>query len=72
MADINDIKRCTLQAMMKDELLMQGLVLKGGNALQLAYDITNRGSIDIDFSMEKEFKDKDFERLSNIFDQYLS
>ena len=72
MADINDIKRCTLQAMMKDELLMQGLVLKGGNALQLAYDITNRGSIDIDFSMEKEFKDKDFERLSNIFDQYLN
>lgn len=36
MVDINEIKRCTLQAMMKDDLLMQGLVLKGGNALQLA------------------------------------
>ncbi len=72
MKDINEIKRCTLQAMMKDELLMQGLVLKGGNALQLAYDITNRGSIDIDFSMENEFKDKDFERLSRVFDKNLN
>lgn len=45
MVGINEIKRCTLQAMMKDGLLMQGLVLKGGNALQLAYDITNRGGL---------------------------
>lgn len=64
MVDINEIKRCTLQAMMKDDLLMQGLVLKGGNALQLAYDITNRGSIDIDFSMENEFKDTSNPQLS--------
>ena len=33
MVDINEIKRCTLQAMMKDDLLMQGLVLKGGNEI---------------------------------------
>ena len=40
MVDINEIKRCTLQAMMKDDLLMQGLVLKGGNALQSTTDRT--------------------------------
>lgn len=72
MEDINEIKRVTLQAMMKDDLLMQGLVLKGGNALQLAYDITNRGSIDIDFSMENEFNDKDFGRLTRVFNGYLN
>lgn len=72
MANINEIKRLTLQAMMRDDLLMQGLVLKGGNALQLAYDITNRGSIDIDFSMENEFKEQDFERLSRVFGEYLN
>lgn len=72
MANINEIKRLTLQAMMRDDLLMQGLVLKGGNALQLAYDITNRGSIDIDFSMENEFKEHDFERLSRVFGEYLN
>ena len=64
MVDINEIKRCTLQAMMKDDLLMQGMVLNGGIALQLAYDITNRGSIDLTYYMENEFQYKDFERLS--------
>ena len=41
---------------------MQGLVLQGGNALQLAYDITNRGSIDI-LLYGKRVYDKDFENL---------
>lgn len=62
----------TLRAMMADDLLMKGLVLKGGNALQLAYDITSRGSIDIDFSMENEFSEKDFNRLSNTFNELLN
>lgn len=62
----------TLQALMSDEILMEGLVLKGGNALQLAYDITNRGSIDIDFSMDHEFSPKDFERLKKIFSDLLN
>ncbi len=35
------------------------LVLKGGNALDLVYDISNRGSIDIDFSMESDFTEKE-------------
>ena len=62
----------TLRAMMSDDILMKGLVLKGGNALQLAYDITSRGSIDIDFSMEKDFSENDFKRLSQAFETYLN
>lgn len=57
---------------MSDDVLMQGLVLKGGNALQLAYDLINRGSIDIDFSIENEFSDKDFLRLERQFDYLLN
>lgn len=57
---------------MSDDILMQGLVLKGGNALQLAYDITSRGSIDIDFSMEREFPEKDFTRLTRVFGELLN
>lgn len=72
MVSIDDIKKTTLRALMSDDVLMQGLILKGGNALQLAYDITNRGSIDIDFSMEQEFSEKDFERLTRVFDEYLN
>lgn len=72
MINIDEIKKITLKALMADEVLMQGLVLKGGNALQLAYDITNRGSIDIDFSMQNEFSEKDFNRLNRIFDELLN
>lgn len=72
MINIEDIKRLTLRALMADDILMQGLVLKGGNALQLAYDITNRGSIDIDFSMEKEFSEQDFSRLTREFGRLLN
>lgn len=72
MVSIDDIKRLTLRALMADDILMQGLVLKGGNALQLAYDITNRGSVDIDFSMEREFSEKDFQRLGKVFNNLLN
>ncbi|WP_108821228.1 nucleotidyl transferase AbiEii/AbiGii toxin family protein [Dysgonomonas sp. Marseille-P4361] len=72
MASLNDIKKITLRALMSDDLLMHGLVLKGGNALQLAYDLTNRGSVDIDFSMENEFSANDFNRLTNVFCSLLN
>lgn len=52
---------------------MHSLVLKGGNALRLAYEITNRGSIDIDFSVEREFTDEEIKKmpvvLEMIFDR---
>lgn len=37
---IETIKMLTLRALVSDESLMYGLVLKGGNALQLAYGMT--------------------------------
>ena len=43
----------TLRALISDEELMYGLVLKGGNALELAYKITDRASKDVDFSKEE-------------------
>lgn len=52
---LNRIKLLTISALVSDENLMGMLVLKGGNALDLAYDISFRGSIDIDFSIEGEF-----------------
>lgn len=71
--DIDKIKMLTLRALMSDETLMHSLVLKGGNALQLAYEITNRGSIDIDFSVEREFTDEEIKKmpvvLEMIFDR---
>lgn len=62
---LQKIKRLTISALVADDLLMGILVLKGGNALDLAYDISNRGSIDIDFSMEKDFTGDEKRRIAN-------
>ncbi len=66
------IKRLTVSALVADDILMGILVLKGGNALDLAYDITNRGSIDIDFSIEKDFSEMEKERLLNQISNLLN
>lgn len=61
---LEKVKRLTIAALVSDDMLMGILVLKGGNALNIAYDITNRGSIDIDFSIEKDFNEAERERIS--------
>ncbi|MCZ8168254.1 MAG: nucleotidyl transferase AbiEii/AbiGii toxin family protein [Flavobacterium sp.] len=66
------IKRLTIKALLHDEQLMYGLVLKGGNALQLVYEITDRASMDIDFSIEGDFSERDFQRISGILDVLLN
>lgn len=56
---IEEIKRIALIAMVSDDDLMETLVLKGGNALDIVYGISPRASIDLDFSIENDFKDID-------------
>jgi predicted nucleotidyltransferase component of viral defense system len=50
------IKRLALIAMFSDDDLMEMFVLKGGNALDIVYNITYRASADLDFSIMNEFK----------------
>lgn len=57
LAELERIKILTITALLSDEDLVGRLVLKGGNALNLVYNISTRGSIDIDFSMQKDFSD---------------
>ena len=57
--------RLTVSALVSDDILMGILVLKGGNALDLAYDLSSRGSIDIDFSMENDFTEAEKKRIQN-------
>ncbi|MBN2181253.1 MAG: nucleotidyl transferase AbiEii/AbiGii toxin family protein [Sedimentisphaerales bacterium] len=52
---LEEIKRLAIIAMFSDDVLMDTLVLKGGNALDIIYKIANRSSIDLDFSMEQDF-----------------
>lgn len=59
MLSLDDIKRMVIIAMASDDELMETLVLKGGNAIDLMYrDRSNnlsRSSYDLDFLMEGDF-----------------
>jgi predicted nucleotidyltransferase component of viral defense system len=48
---IEKIKRQIVLALFSDDTLMDILVLKGGNALNVIYKISDRASIDLDFSI---------------------
>jgi len=54
---LQEIRKLTIISLFSDDDLMDILVLKGGNALELAYKLNSRASIDIDVSMEKDFSD---------------
>lgn len=74
--NLDNLKRLVIIGLVSDDDLMEKLVLKGGNALSLIYGITNRGSLDLDFSIEDTFDDelastmtKIEDNLSYVFDQ---
>ncbi len=54
----SQIRRTIIEAAFSDDVLMDLLVLKGGNALPL-FGITDRASIDLDFSMEGDLEKRD-------------
>jgi predicted nucleotidyltransferase component of viral defense system len=56
---LRHIKTIALAAMASDDRLMEELVLKGGNALDLAYGVSTRASVDLDFSMGEDFESVD-------------
>lgn len=56
--DLADIRRTVIMAIFADDLLMEKLVLKGGNALELVLGLVTRGSVDIDLSMAGDFDDR--------------
>lgn len=52
-----EIRRTVIIAMFSDDVLMDQLVLKGGNALNIVHGLGTRTSIDIDLSMPGDFAD---------------
>ncbi len=48
------IKRVAIVAMFADDELMDLLVLKGGNAMDIIHQAHSRASVDLDFSMEND------------------
>ncbi len=55
--NLDEIRRLIIVAVCSDDVLLDTLVLKGGNALSLIHGVGQRSSVDIDFSMESDFAD---------------
>jgi predicted nucleotidyltransferase component of viral defense system len=57
------LRKIAIMALFSDDYLMDTLVLKGGNALDMVYDISKRGSLDLDFSITGEFSKEDIPQI---------
>jgi predicted nucleotidyltransferase component of viral defense system len=57
--DYRQIRRIAITAIFSDDFLFERVVLKGGNALSLAFGMSSRTSLDLDFSIENDFDDLD-------------
>jgi predicted nucleotidyltransferase component of viral defense system len=68
---LNKIKKLAVIAMVSDDELLDQLVLKGGNAIDLIYKISSRSSIDLDFSMEHEFNSKELSHIKDKIEKLL-
>jgi hypothetical protein len=64
--ELSEIRRIAITAMFADDYLLDRVVLKGGNALNLIYGVGTRASLDLDFSIEADFPDPD-EARDRIF-----
>ena len=51
---LRTIKKIVIAAIFSDADLFDILVLKGGNLLDVAYELSGRSSVDVDFSMDRE------------------
>ena len=65
------IKRLAIIAMVSDDDLMQRLVLKGGNLLDLVCGIGARSSIDLDFSIEDQFDEANLDATKAKIEKVL-
>lgn len=57
--DFISIRQTALIAIASDDTLLELMALKGGNALELIHKVGNRGSLDLDFSMEADIESQE-------------
>ena len=68
---IENIKRLVVIAMFSDDVLLDRLVLKGGNAIDLVHRISTRASGDVDFSMEGDFAKEGIDEIKERIENAL-
>ncbi len=60
---LKEIRKLVIIALFSDDDLMDIFVLKGGNAINLVYELDYRASQDIDISMANDFKEGELETV---------
>jgi len=68
---INEIKKLAIVALFSDDDLMEVFVLKGGNAINLIYELDYRASQDIDVSMCGDFEEGELEGVREKLERAL-
>jgi len=68
---IQKIKTLAIIAMFSDDDLMEILVLKGGNALDIVHKVAQRSSMDLDFSIPQQFKPENNEQIETKIKKVL-
>ena len=70
--EVDKIKKLAVISMFTDDELMEKLVLKGGNAMNMIYNIKgNRASKDLDFSINDDFTQGELSILNNKINKIL-
>ena len=68
---LEQIKRIAIIALFSDDDLMDSLFLRGGNALDMIYGIAQRASLDLDFSIDKEFNKSEISLIQDKIQKVL-
>jgi len=68
---LDEIKRLVIIAMFSVDMLIDRLVLKGGNAIDLIHHITTRSSRDVDFSIQGEFAKEEMAEIKDRIETSL-
>ncbi len=68
---LDKIKRISIIALVSDDDIMDRLVLKGGNAINIVYDLSQRASIDLDYSMQDDFDKDELQDIKSRIEKLL-
>lgn len=71
--EFTNIKQLAIIGLFKNPYLKNRLVLVGGNCIDIAYNLSTRASLDLDFAMEEDFNEDDLIEITQIIkDSYTS
>jgi predicted nucleotidyltransferase component of viral defense system len=71
MTSEENIRRLAMKAIFTTDLLLKRIVLKGGNALDIVYNLSGRVSIDLDFSLADDFSEQELPIMKTAIEKSL-